>query len=197
MHSIAMFGVRRSGNHALQQVLFDKAGGGLLYNDRAFPVRLGQPSKTFGEGNNLMIVSFEDKLVREHRFNQTVVILRSAYNAFASRLNATTQVIYNDRVKNFDEAIYAWKDHARHDHVCYENIDFSDVKKHRPSFPDDDYNRRWRCVHECLWDGWQKYWSKLLADDQLREIHEREYGWALTKTGAYYDCKEKESALPS
>ncbi|PHR92002.1 MAG: hypothetical protein COA69_09560 [Robiginitomaculum sp.] len=197
MQSIAMFGVRRSGNHAFQDFLFKEAGGGLLYNDKKFPVRMGMPTRTIGDGNPLVIVSFEDIPVREHRFEKTVVLVRSAYNAFSSRLCATSERLYKHRVRNYEEAMAAWIDHAGQEHIQYEAIDFKDIRKHRPSFSDDAYNQRWKHVHLCQWDGWEKHWDKLLGDDEIRAEHERIYGWTLTKSGVYYESPNQESALPS
>lgn len=216
--SILFFGIRRSGNHAIQDwIAKTYYNPCVLWNDLKFPLRkpyteYKSKMRLIGGGGDVQggvvqIASFEDYTpqdVPDESFSKYVAVLRDPYNCFASRLCASTEVILQDRLKNFRTSLENWKQYHRLSSKWIV-IDYNqwvsdpeyrksiplwgrediDVRSHRSSFKDEDYLNRWQAMEEaCKRDvRIREAWNIVLQDQEVTNLSLHRWGWALNDEG--------------
>ena len=172
-------GCRRSGTHAMIEEDIVRRGGGVLYNNlSSSSTILKSQTLRYGDGD-LEYYLWEDKVVCG-----ALVILRSAYNCVASRLNGPAYLAAGSRRLDRFESV--WPQHARlvlsgAKHWNYDLWITSTEWNRRPrrgsgsSFDDREYLRRYEQV---------KLPQGILDNDEIRELNWEVFGWTLDKTGA-------------
>jgi len=125
MRLIQIQGCRRSGNHAVIEWIFSYYKGGCLHNNLPLPWNgKTRPSEYLMYGDyerfpEIEIQSWEDKVLKD-----AVIVLRSAYNCVASRLNGPKYLLESTRkICRFTPV---WKAHAKmvlagHPHIVYDH----------------------------------------------------------------------------
>lgn len=192
-------GCRRSGNHAIADWVMRHYRSATYYNN--LPANWTgrfRPKDTIVHGDppyELEVFAWEDKVLELPI--RPIVILRSAYNCVASRMNGPKYLAKESR--KISRFIPVWKAHARmvlelHPAIIYDRwlecpsmyhglLDLPSkclpIQENKPHFgsgssfkdkPNSDYTERWKEV---------ELPPEVVEDQELASLHEEIFGWSI------------------